>query len=91
MRGIEVTSVSPWSVAKRTDALSGGVAQGASLARAQVNDSDLLTLDESLGKLNGLTRAIMQGELTRRWQRCSEEYFPDAAGTKKAARRPPFS
>lgn len=81
--GIEATSVSPWSVAKRTEALSGGVAQGASLARAQVNDSDLLILDELLGKLDGLTRVIMQGELTRLWQRCGGEYFPNAAGKKK--------
>ncbi|MEX3789474.1 ABC transporter ATP-binding protein [Paraburkholderia sp. BR14374] len=48
--------------------LSGGMAQRAALARAPVNDPQLLVLDEPFGKLDSLTRIRMQSELVRLWQ-----------------------
>lgn len=45
------------------------MAQRTALARAIVNDPSVLLLDEPLGKLDALTRRVLQRELLALWQR----------------------
>lgn len=64
---VEMVNLTP-AMTKKPGELSGGMRQRVSLARTLSLSPDVLLLDEPLGALDALTRAVLQDEIANIWQ-----------------------
>lgn len=67
-RAIAMVNLTP-ARDKKPGELSGGMRQRVALARALAIDPDILLMDEPLSALDALTRATLQDEIVRIWDR----------------------